>query len=407
MSAIVLVTPTPEFEDRVRAALDVPPDAIVRQWREEYLRIDPSKVVDLAHQTGARVVCLGPGLALDTLIDLAAAFDREHPEQCVVAVATPSAELWEGALHAGVRDVLGPDAADDALRATLRRALATAERRLANLLPSMEPERPGGRVISVVSPKGGSGKTTVATNLAVALASAMPGDVALVDLDLMFGDVAAALQLVPEHTLADVARSPVPVDATMLKVFLTPHRSNLYALCCPETPAESEEVSHEHTSAAVRLLGAELGVVVLDTPAGLDGHTLSAIEQSSDLVLVCTTDVAGVRSMRKELDALDRLGMTEQQRLLVLNRADARVGVDPRDVEAILGMRADVTVPSSRAVPLSMNEGTPLVESDPRSPVSRALRSLAERFADPTTTTIPNPPGRSAPGLLARLREGR
>lgn len=386
MTALALLSPEAAFEGRVRAAL--PAADVVRCWREEHLRIDPSKVVDELLEPGAGVACLGPGVPVDVLLDVADAVDREHPEVCVVLVAGRSEAVLDRALAAGVRDIVEPTAGDDELARALGRAAETADRRRANLLGSSEPASTS-RLITVLSPKGGSGKTTVATNLAVALAARAPSTVAVVDLDLQFGDVAAALALTPEQDLADVARTAAAVDATMLKVFLTPHPSGLFALCAPETPAEGDEVRYEHAASALRTLRESFRTVVVDTAAGLDEHALAAIEQSTDLLFVCPLDVAAVRSLRKELDALDRLGMTDARRHLVLNRADARVGIEPGDVESVLGMRADVSLPSARAVPFSMNAGTPIVGTEPRSAVARALQDLARRFTDETAASTP------------------
>jgi pilus assembly protein CpaE len=385
VTTLALLSPEAAFEGRVRAAL--PAADVVRRWREEHVRIDPSKVVDELLENGAGVVCLGPGLPVDVLLDVADAVDREHPEVCVVLVAERSTAVVDRALAAGVRDIVEPAAGDGELARALARAAETAARSRANLLGSSEPEETA-RLITVLSPKGGSGKTTVATNLAVALAARAPSTVAVVDFDLQFGDVAAALALTPEQGLADVARTTA-LDATTLKVFLTPHPSGLFALCAPETPAEGDELRYDHAASALRTLAGSFPTVVVDTAAGLDEYALAAIEQSTDLLFVCPLDVAAVRSLRKELDALDRLGMTDARRHLVLNRADARVGIEPGDVENVLGMRADVSLPSSRAVPFSMNAGTPVVGTDPRSAVARALQDLARRFADDAAATTP------------------
>jgi pilus assembly protein CpaE len=128
------------------------------------------------------------------------------------------------------------------------------------------------------------------------------------------------------------------------------------------------------------LLAADFDYVVVDTAAGLDEHALAAADRSDDLVLVCVTDVPTVRGLRKAVDAIDMLGMTRQRRHLVLNRADDRVGLSARDVEATLGLGVDAAVPTSRSVPISMNQGSPLVESDPRSPVARSLTQFAQRL---------------------------
>jgi pilus assembly protein CpaE len=286
------------------------------------------------------------------------------------------------AMRAGVRDVIVPDHVHEQLRASLLRALGAAELRRANLVG--EPAGTPSRVITVLSPKGGAGKTTVATNLSVALASRQPGSTALVDLDLQFGDVSAALQLIPDHTLADVGRAVGDMDSTMLKVFLSTHPSGLYVLCAPESPAEADEISPAVTAEALRRLSADMPHVVVDTAAGLDEQALGAIEVSSDLLLVCSLDVVSVRSLRKEIDALDALGLTTQRRHLVVNRADNRVGLTVSDVEAAIGMEVAAAVPSSPAVALSMNSGSPVVEADRRSPVARTLIELADRFVDHT-----------------------
>jgi pilus assembly protein CpaE len=385
VTSLALLTPDARFEDRARGLLLAA--TVTRLWREEHGRIDPTKVVHELVAGGAEVACLGPGLELDILFDVAEAFDRERPDVVVVLVAERSSEVLDRAIGVGVRDVVPPDAGPSELGRCLARAAETAARRRSNLVGGIA-EGPAHRVVTVLSPKGGSGKTTVATNLGVALAAAGTS-VAVVDLDLQFGDVAAALALTPEQGLADVARSPVPVDATTLKVFLTPHPSGLYALCAPDTPAEGDEVGYEHAVHALRTLSSAFPTVVVDTAAGLDEHTLGAIEHSTDLLFVCCLDVAAVRSLRKELDALDQLGMTAARRHLVLNRADARVGLEVGDVQAVLNLPVDAAVPSSRAVPLSLNAGTPIVVQEPRSPAARALHQLAARFSDQVAAPAP------------------
>ena len=376
MARLALVTPEAGFERAVRA---VAGDEAGRQWREEYLRIDPTKVVAHVAATGAPVAVLGPGLPPATALALADAFDRERPDLCVVLVADPSPELVREALRAGVRDVVAPAAGRAELAQVLSRAAATAERRQARA-EAAAPAR-ATHVVTVLSPKGGTGKTAVATNLAVGLAARRPGQVALVDLDLQFGDVATALGLSPRQGLGDVAACPGPLTATMVKVFLSPHPSGLYALCAPPTPAEGDSVTGEHVAQAVGLLAGEFATVVVDTGAGLSEHALAAVELSSDLVLVSTPEVTSVRSLRKALDALDELGLAAARRHLVVNRADARGGLALADLEAVMAMACDVQVGGSPSVPDSMNLGSPVIESEPRSAVARQLARLVDAVA--------------------------
>jgi pilus assembly protein CpaE len=234
------------------------------------------------------------------------------------------------------------------------------------------------RVIVVISPKGGSGKTAVASNLAVALAQRHPGRVVAVDLDVQFGDLTTVLSVTPEHTLAELARA-TRVDATTVKVFLTPFES-LFVLAGAKNPAEADSIRDNHISAVLPLLAQNFDYVVVDTSAGLEERTLAAIECATDLLLVSSLDVASIRSMRKALDALDTIGV-KAARQLILNRADAKVGLTPSDAEEAIGMNIACSIASSREIPLSMNLGTPVVISEPRSTVAKQLQQLTQQYA--------------------------
>ena len=247
-----------------------------------------------------------------------------------------------------------------------------------DLLPPPSP-RSTGKVIVVVSPKGGSGKTAVASNLALALAQQHPGQVAAVDLDVQFGDLGTALSLQPEHTIAHLARSSV-IDATTVKVALTPYESGLFVLCGAVTPQEADTITHEHVGAILPLLAKDFAYVVVDTPAGLDERTLAAVECATDLLFVSSLDVTSIRSVRKVVDTLDKIGVTTP-RHFVLNRADAKVGLDVSDAATAVGLPVSCTIPSSRSIPLSMNVGTPVVKSEPKSPAAQQFKLLAGLYS--------------------------
>jgi pilus assembly protein CpaE len=389
VTGTVLVTPDTEFEAQVKRAFDGDLDAD-RRWEDRFTRLQPETAVREINYGDPAVVVLGPGFAPQTALALAESFDLLFPEICVVLVAKPTTRLWERALRAGVREIIPVGADDDQVHEALSRAGAAAARRQVSssiAAQKREEEPPRGRVITVVSPKGGAGKTTVAVNLATGLAQSAPGRVAIVDLDLQFGDVASALALGPQSTVADAARLGSHLDSTALKVFLEPHPSGLYALVGPHFPAEAEEVSAVTASHMIDILAGEFSYIVVDTAAGLDEFALAAIERSDDLVLVCVTDVPSVRGLRKALDALDLLGMTKSRRHLVLNRSDDRVGLSSADVEATIGLPVVASVPTSRSIQISINQGMPVVASDPRSSAGRALSGVASRFVDEATAT--------------------
>ena len=386
MTGMVLVTPDAGFESQVKRAFDGDVEA-ERWWEPKLPRLHPQQAVRALAASDPAVVVLGPGLPTPACLELAAGLDLAHPEICVVLVAKSTGRLFEHALRAGVREIIPEGAEDEAIREALQRAGATALRRQRSVVTSSKPEVAKGRVITIMSPKGGAGKTTVASNLAVRLGLAAPGRVVLIDLDLQFGDSGSALGLGPESTVADAARASGRLDSTSLKVFLEPRPGGLYVLAGPHFPAEADEIEASAVGNMIEILATEFDYVVVDTASGLDEYGLAAAERSDDLVLVCATDVPSVRGLRKALDAFDLLGMTRQRRHLVLNRTDAQVGLSPKDVEATLGVTFDAAIPSSRSVPISTNQGSPVVELEPRSGAAKALIQFSERFVAPPATS--------------------
>lgn len=388
--SVLLLTPDTSFADRVRLALGSATPVEVAG--PDVLDEDPRYAIPLigSRFTGTQIVFLGPEIDVEDALEYAYEFDLQRPDIKVILCVPASADVLGQALHAGVRDVVDPLASDQRILEAYKRATEAAAR-ARSTVGTDERANADSRVIAVASPKGGSGKTTIATNLAVGLAAAAPGQVAIVDLDLQFGDVATALQLMPENSIADAARSVSSLDAMSLKVLLTHHPVDMYALCAPDSPADGERITVVQTAEVLRLMQRDFRYVVIDTAAGLGEQTLAALEAATDIVLICAMDVPGVRSFRTTLMTLDEIGLTTASRHVVLTRADARVGLNVDDIERTIGRPIDVTIPSTRAVPLSMNQGTPLLQAEGRrSAVHQALSNLVSRFTElPAQTGSP------------------
>jgi pilus assembly protein CpaE len=344
------------------------------------------------------IAFIGPDLEVEAMAARAEHINRVNPGVYLVLVSDPRPGLFERALRAGVRDVLTPNANDEAIIDVLERGFEHSARwrensRAAAALASPE-NTTVKRVITVLSPKGGVGKTFASTNLAMALHQLAPGRVAIVDMDLQFGDVAGALHLSPEHTMADAARVLNSSEATsinsMMKVFLTPHPSGLFVMCAPEDPADADDITFEQTVQVVKALSEAFDYVIIDTCAGLDPHALSVAEVSTDIVFVCSVDVSSVRSLRRELDALDRLGMTTPSRHFLMNRFDAPGGARPEDVEVAVGMRAQIQIPADRNVLAAANQGVPITIADPKSIIAKKFVGFVEALIGVTTTADPS-----------------
>jgi len=395
MSRLVLATANLDFEQRVRDAFDGELHGPLRYWRDDML-VDAGDAVRELSGRGVEVVALGPDVPEERALALASAFDHTRPDISVVIIAPPSTSLLQSALRAGARDVIAPDMAPADLRAAIERAFDTAthRRRVFDSDDHDHDEDERGRVIMALCPKGGAGKTTVSTNLALALAQVAPGEVVILDLDLQFGDVASALGLRPDLTFADAVRSLGSLDATSLKAHLTVHpQDDLYVLCAPNTPTEADDITIEQVERVLDLLTDSFKYVVIDTASGLDETTLASLEYATDLLLISATDIPSIRATLKEIEALRVIGKPQHLWHFVLNRADARTGLTIPAIERTVGINVDVAIPSSRSVPLSLNQGEPLVLSDPRSAVSLAMLQLVRRVAPQTTPADSRPSG--------------
>lgn len=247
--------------------------------------------------------------------------------------------------------------------------------------PSEEVAAVPNRIITILSPKGGAGKTSTSTNLAVGLAKKFPREVVLVDLDLQFGDVASNLRLQPTSTILDVARA-WPVESTQVKMALTSHSCGLYTLCAPLNPAEADEITADHVTGVLRALHRSFKFVVVDTDPGLSERVLSALDMSTDMVMICSTEVPSIRGLKKALEALDVVGLTSARRILLLNRSNAKVGVDIDQLERTIGRKVDVRLPSSIDMVLSTNDGIPVMESRRNPDLVQAFDQLVEHFVD-------------------------
>lgn len=399
MSRFLVISRDDEFVDRVAEATGGDLD----RWSDPALPADPSVLFSVA-QDGLRpdVVILSPDVSIPDGLAIAGALDSVHPEITVLLVRPVERGLPVAAMRAGIRDLVAPSIDDAEFRELLGRAArAAADRRASGARAAgQDPGRSAarGRIVAVLSPKGGAGKTTVATNLAVGLAAADPQSTVLVDLDLQFGDVAHTLQLAPEQTLSDAVSRAAARDTMVLKSYLSPHPSGLFALCAPESPAAADEITVEEITHLLGQLAAQYPWVVVDTGAGLSAATLAALDRATDHVFVAGTDVPSIRGLRKELDVLRQLGVVPTNRHIVLNNADTRDGLSRHDIETTLGHTADVVVPFSRAVRLSTNRGVPLLQAGPRDKAGRHLRHLVHRFQPPAV--------KSRPTSTARHRRG-
>ena len=332
------------------------------------------------HET---LVIIGPRAVTSDALAFAAALRLARPAVGVIlARREVDVALLSRAMQAGVRDVV-PVGDDAAMAAACRRSYEVSRRMLAP--PTGEESTPG-QIVTVFAAKGGVGKTTVAVNLGVALARQGVGRVCVVDLDLAFGDVAISVQLDPLRTTVDALPMAGHLDESGAASLLTHFQPGLDMLLAPVTPGEAEKIPPRLIGELLAVLRGMYDFVVVDTPAQLSEHVLTAMDVSSHLVLLTTPDVTALKNLRVALDMLDMLSYPRQIRSVVVNRADSKVGLSLEHVRKVTRCEIAAHIPSSRAVPISVNKGVPIVLDSPGHPVSQALmRFVQQRLRAPST----------------------
>jgi pilus assembly protein CpaE len=320
-----------------------------------------------------------PRRALDVIRGVA----EQRPHLPIVVLhleQTATADFMQSVFEAGADDIVTLPEDSERVLETLRKAVA---RKRGAGRPAEAALAP---LISVVGPKGGTGKTVTVCNLGVALAQA-GSRVVLVDLDLSFGDVALGLRLMPERTIHDLARVGGSIDAEKLDDFLVTHSSGTRALLAPVRPDQGGTIGGEFLERVFTVLRQTHDHVVVDTPAGFSTEVIAAVDNSTDLCVVGMLDAFSLKDTKLGLETLGLMNYRGRVHI-ILNRADTHVGISAEDVTAILGRPPDVLIPSDRMIPRSISEGVPIVVSQKKSPAARAYAELARRFlAEPAAHT--------------------
>ncbi|NPV07428.1 MAG: response regulator [Anaerolineae bacterium] len=236
-----------------------------------------------------------------------------------------------------------------------------------------------GKVITVFSPRGGSGCTTLAVNLALALRSFTRRKVALVDAALQFGDVGVMLNVHNQRHIGELARHMDELDPTFVGEMTVTHPSGLRVLLAPPRPEMAELVTSECIRRTLASLKQSFDFVVVDGGHYLGESLLASVDESDRLLLLTTPDIPSIKSTRLMLEVLDALGVPEERCGLVIGQAGRRYGVKTEDIERSLGMRAVVALPYDDAGPLlAANQGRALYEMDPEAPFCQAVLKLSQ-----------------------------
>jgi pilus assembly protein CpaE len=256
--------------------------------------------------------------------------------------------------------------------------LASALQKLGRLWLATPPETEEGKIITLFSPKGGVGVTTIALNLAVSIHELTNQPTILVDLDLNAGDVTTFLNLKAAYTMSDVTANIGKLDKNFLQGVITRHESGIYVLADPQKVEEAVSISAEDVKKVLRLLRTMFRYVILDTEPAYNERTRTAIEMSHLLYMVFIMSLPGIRNMQRYLNYLDNTGKVKEKIRLVVNRRLKKDEIKPEDAEKVLERPLFWSVPNDYdTVMACLNKGVTVSKFDPKSKLNISIRDLA------------------------------
>jgi len=334
---------------------------------------------DLAPASVQKAQGLQPDVALlcyenASALDIAQRIYQSVPRCALVLLSDePSLELTREAMQNGVRLLTAFSEGDAKILDAVRRAgaLEQTRARSAQNAPVQKSS-----VVSVYSGKGGTGKTTVAVNLAAALAK-QGKKTAIIDLDLTFANVALFLDMQPKDTVAELAQERGTLTMDLLRGFTVQHYSGLTVLAGPNTPESGEYVEPRHVESVLSVMRPFFDCIFVDLPANFSDTTIAAIENSDRVLVVMQPDIASIKAAHSTAAVLGSLQM--QEKVLYLFNKDGKSFLSVKDAEKVLGCRPAFVLPrDDRTADRCQCIGRPVVLEEPHSPLGRSLMQAAQ-----------------------------
>jgi pilus assembly protein CpaE len=356
-----------------------------------------------ADDSGANLLVVACGGYSDQALGFIESAVKDNPERPVVVICGGSPNGFvRRVFEVGADDIVVVADGGAHTERTVKDMLFTFQKAVARKSGAREAaSSTKGRMICVLGPKGGIGKTLTTANLAVSLAQEGQR-VVVVDLDLQFGDVGLTLGLDPAKTIYDLATSGGAMDAEKVEAYLAQHESGARVLLAPVRPDQASAVTVEFLRNLYAALRHTNDYVIVDTPPGFTPEVIASIDSSTHVCMVGMLDSLSLKNTKLGLETLELMGYENERVQLVLNRSDSSVGITHEDVQAIVGRQPDVLVPSHRDIARSTNTGAPIVVAEKRSEAAKAFRHLARTYQSGASVN-----GSAKPTKSAKSTNGR
>ncbi|MCX7745538.1 MAG: response regulator [Clostridia bacterium] len=301
------------------------------------------------------------------------------PETTVIIMSVQGEhEYLRKAMSAGAREFLNkPFSSDDLIRTILKTYDLESKRREHSSIPKVKEEIKS-KIITVFSTKGGVGKTTISSNLAVAIARATKKRVALVDLDLQFGDTAIMLNVSVKNTISDLIKEISQLDGDLMEDYLVTHFSGVRVLPAPIKPEYAEYITASHVEKIIKTLKESYHYIIIDTSASFHETVLTSLDMSDRILFVSTLDLPTIKNIKSGLDIMESLHYPKEKINIVLNKASEQFGIKYKDFENTLKHPIWSFVPEdSQTVITSANKGFPFVMTRTETKVAKAIINIA------------------------------
>jgi pilus assembly protein CpaE len=380
---VLIVDDIAETRENIRKLLQFEPDIEVVGAARSGL-----EALELADEVDPDVVIMDINMPDMDGIAATEALLRDVPYAQIVILSVQSdADYMRRAMLAGARDFIPKPPSGDELIATIRSLAERAREHRKQIEKRRAPAAmaPGGfpgavrlegKILVVYSAKGGTGCTTLATNLALGLNTEETPTI-LVDASLQFGDVGVAMNLQVKNSFADMAARASELDEDYVEEILIRHESGLRVLAAPPRPEMADEIRAEEVRQVLQFLRHEYAYVIVDTGSMMDDITLAAIDAADLLVLMATPEIPAIKDARLVLDLLGVLEFPRERVFFVLNKTERKVGISPEAIGENLKVSVEGDIPLDiKTVVTSLNKGVPLLVTDRGSVVARKILDL-------------------------------
>jgi pilus assembly protein CpaE len=346
------------------------------------------EAIALARQHRPQVILMDINMPdMDGIAATEAILTQDPTIQVIIMSVQGETDYIRRAMLAGAREFLiKPISADDLYRSIRHVARLAATRPVVPVMgmsgqTASGPSGVDGEIFAVFSPKGGVGVSSIAANLAVAIRQQTNKKVALVDGNVLFGDLSVLLNLRPDKTILDLASRIEGLDRDLLNDVMATHPTQIRVLLAPPDPQRGELVTADQIRTILEALRQEFHYVIVDTPASFQDRSLAALDLAQRVITLMTLEMHCIRNVKLFLEVADLLGYPADKVMLVLNKATNRTGIRAEDVEKHLQRKLALQIgDAAQEMTLAINQGTPLILAKPNHQVSKDIMNLAREL---------------------------